>query len=588
MRNTIRVVTVGGGLALIGVGLWQRSDAMWLVLLWSGSISLMVGARLSLQNLKKGVQRGVLNLALVFSLLFVMLTGQLLRTQFVQANQIYNKVVKGKDGNVGNSRPVTRSLKVRRGGIFDRRGVQLAGSQAAPRGYAKRTYPVAEKFDIRAFSNVLGYTSPTYGQDGLEAQWNDYLTGVRGQAILSLEDDLLNRPHQGDDMQLTIDARLQAAVWRIMTEKGAGRPGTAIVIEPKTGALLALVSTPGYDPQALTFDPFAPDWDVMGQHIAQYWRQLNQDPQSPLLNRTLQGRYPPGSTYKTITAIASLMHPEVLRDPKPIDCPNEYKPDPNSPPVVNAVGPPIHPEQPPLEQIIRDQMGGKVDLSGLYAFSCNTAFAQLGVRLGRDNITTVSRQFGFFPPREAEKIDRSPDMTDLPTEVSLLAVRGTFLDQANAVADTAYGQGQLFVTPLQMALIASTIANDGVMMQPYLVEKITDPEHATAYTHPTKQKRIIPSPIASQMRQLMQSGVVTGYGKAAAVAGQTVGGKSGSAQAGKGSNPNEIVHAWFIAIAPVEQPRYAVAVMVENGRDGAGLGAATAGAVLQAAFSLEK
>lgn len=582
MRRIVTLVGIGGGLALLAVGMVQPKDNWWLAALWGGMLLLAIGATATVQALQGGVRRGVLHLALTFSLLFVMLTAQLLRTQFVQANAIYKRVVKTEAGTTSNPRPVTRSLKVRRGGIYDRNGVQLVGSEANPQGFAKRTYPVAQIGDIRAFSNILGYTSPNYGQDGLEAQWDEYLNGTKGQPIRALQDDVLNRPHIGDDMQLTINAQLQDAVWQELVRLGGGRPGSVVVLDPRTGAILALASAPGYDPQALTFDPFAEDWEAMGQRIAGYWSQLNGDPQLPLINRPLQGRYAPGSTFKTVTAIAALQHPAVLQDPQPIDCPNEYKPNPNAPPVVNAV--------PNLQAIIQRGMNGKVDLTGVYAFSCNTAFAQLGIRLGREVLTEQSQAFNIYPPRVAP--DASPDMTDLPTEASLLALRGTFLEsKPEAVADTAYGQGQLLVTPMQMALVTAAVANDGLMPQPYLVEKITTPgpEPSVAYQHTARpqllQKRAMPSDVAAQMRELMRVGVTTGFGKAAAVAGQTVGGKSGSAQAGL-NDPNDIVHAWFTAIAPVEQPRYVVAVMVENGRDGAGLGAALAGAVLRVTFDI--
>ncbi|HZG66689.1 MAG TPA: penicillin-binding transpeptidase domain-containing protein, partial [Herpetosiphonaceae bacterium] len=129
-----------------------------------------------------------------------------------------------------------------------------------------------------------------------------------------------------------------------------------------------------------------------------------------------------------------------------------------------------------------------------------------------------------------------------------------------------------------------------VMPQAYLVERVTDTQNAVAYQHTRRpgllQERVLPSEVAAEMRELMRRGVTEGFGKAAAVPGQSVGGKSGSAQAGQ-DDPNEIIHAWFTAIAPVEEPRYAVAVMIENGRDGAGVGAAAAGAVLKAAFALE-
>jgi peptidoglycan glycosyltransferase len=154
--------------------------------------------------------------------------------------------------------------------------------------------------------------------------------------------------------------------------------------------------------------------------------------------------------------------------------------------------------------------GNPSNLARVYAFSCNTAFGQLGVRLGADRLSEVSEKFHIFPPRTAP--DASPDFTDLETQVSLLALRGTFLsDSELAVADTAFGQGQLLVTPMQMALVAATIANDGVMPQAYLVERVTDTQNAVAYQHTQRpgllQERVLPSKIAAEMREMMRLGV---------------------------------------------------------------------------------
>lgn len=572
MRGLIRLVGLGGGLGLLVFGMFLRSESLWLLCLWTGTILLMLGTGATIQALHTGVRKGVLNLALVFVLLFVMLTVQLLRSQFIYAESIYKKVVRDDQGNVtGNVRPVLRSMKVKRGAIFDRNGVMLVGSDSNPDGYARRTYPIAQQADIRAFSHVLGFSSSRFGQDGLEAQWNEWLTGEEGQPLRSLQDDVLNRPHNGNNLQLTIDARLQQAVWERMLAVGEGKPASAVVLDPRTGAILALVSVPGYDPQALSFNPFAEDWNADNQRIAEYWGQVNADERRPLINRPLQGLYAPGSTFKTVTAAASLINRDVLEEP--ITCPNEYFPDPNAPPVINAV------------QDLARYTGNPSDLARVYAFSCNTAFAQLGVRLQADRLSELAEKWHIYPPRVAP--DASPDMTDLPTVASLLALRGTFLASDGAVAATAFGQGQLLITPMQMALVAATVANEGVMSKAYLVERVTDQGGAVAYQHAHRDQRILPENVASEMRELMRRGVTEGFGKAAAVPGQSVGGKSGTAQAGPPEDPNAIVHAWFHAIAPVEQPRYAVAVMIENGRDGAGAGARAAGEVLKAAFALE-
>lgn len=572
MRGVVRLVGLGGGLGLLVFGMFQRSEPLWLLCLWSGIVLLMLGVGATIQALHTGVRKGVLNLALVFVLLFVMLTVQLLRAQFIYAESIYEKVVRDGEGNVtGNVRPVLRSMKVKRGAIFDRNGVMLVGSDSNPDGFARRTYPIAQQADVRAFSHVLGFSSSRFGQDGLEATWNEWLTGEEGQPLRSLQDDVLNRPHTGNNLQLTLDARLQQAVWERMLAVGGGKPASAVVLDPRSGAILALVSVPGYDPQALSFNPFAEDWNADNQRIADYWQQLNADERRPLINRPLQGLYAPGSTFKTVTAAASLIHRDVLEEP--IACPNEYFPDPNAPPVVNAV--------PDLARFT----GNPSDLARVYAFSCNTAFAQLGVRLQADRLSEMAESWHIYPPRVAP--DNSPDMTDLQTAASLLALRGTFLSTEGAVAATAFGQGQLLTTPLQMAIVAATIANDGVMSKAYVVERVTDESGAVAYQHAKRDQRVLPAKVAAEMRELMRRGVTEGFGKAAAVAGTSVGGKSGSAQAGPPEDPNQIVHAWFHAIAPVEQPRYAVAVMIENGRDGAGVGARAAGEVLRAAFELE-
>ena len=575
MRSLLRLVGLGGGLALLVFGMFQPSESRWLPFLWGGIILLAIGAAASLQAFHTGVRKGVLNLALVFVLLFVMLTVQLLRSQFIYAESTYDKVVTDDQGNVtANIRPVLRSMKVRRGSIFDRNSVLLAGSDANADGFARRTYPIAQMADVRAFSNILGFSSSRYGQDGLERVWNNWLTGEEGQPLRSIQDDVFNRPHVGNNLQLTIDWRLQQAVWDVLINLGGGKPASGVVLDPRSGAVLAMVSVPGYDPQALSFNPFAEDWEAENARIAQYWTQINADEQRPLINRPLKGVYAPGSTFKTVTAAAALLNPDVLKDP--ITCPNEYRPDPNAPPVVNAV--------PNLQQLT----GNPSTLEKVYAYSCNTAFAQLGVKLRADRLSAMAEQFHIYPPRIAP--DFSPDLTDLPTAASLLALRGTFLSTDLAVADTAFGQGQLLITPLQMALVAATVANDGVMPKAYLVERVTDTQNAEVYRHIGRpgplQNRVLPSEVAARMRELMRVGVTEGFGKAAAVPGQTVGGKSGSAQAGQ-NDPNEIVHAWFTAIAPVEQPRYAVAVMIENGRDGAGVGARAAGEVLKAAFGLE-
>lgn len=602
IRPLLRTLGLFGGIGLLIYGLLpgqlspypvsRISDAAWIGVLWASAFLLGLAVWASLPRLqalstRSNVRPGLLNLALFLSILFVTLTVQLLRTEFIYAESIYNRTVTNAEtGTVfSNSRPVIRSLKVRRGTITDRNGVPLAASQAAPNGLSQRTYPIAQQADVRAFSNILGYSSAYYGQFGIEAQWDSYLSGEEGQALRSLTDDLYNRPHTGNNMQLTIDWQLQARTWGILNELAPGRPSSAIVMDPRTGAVLAMASTPGFDPQSLALNPAATD-EEENARITAAWNAINADENLPLINRPLRGQYVPGSTFKTLTAIGALERPEVLRQPEPMSCPNEYRPDQFAPPVVNAVGPPNRPDQPPLEAIIRDGTKRPVDLSGVFAFSCNTAFAQLGVRLGTEYYTELAERFHIFRPENAP--DQSGDFTDLPMSSSLLVnpANPDFLNSDGALAATAYGQGELQVTPMQMALMGATIANGGVMPQPYIVEKVVDPNDpdVAVYQHSAPRnildsRRVISTEVARQMLPIMREGVTVGFGKAANV--NNSGGKSGSGEAG-----NNVIHAAFMAVAPVDEPRYVVYVQVENGRDGAGVGARIAGEVLKATFEI--
>ena len=599
MRTTLRTVFLLAGAAVLVFGLLPETiqpypvprlnDTQWLMALWGGVALLGIGAWLaqpSVQALgtRLNLRSGVFNLALVFSMLFVMLTLQLLRNDFVYAQATYNRTPAEGGPEENNIRLVLQSLRVRRGDIVDRNNVPLVSSVTAQSGLTSRTYPVADQFTIQAFSNILGFSSSRFGLAGLEQQWNDYLTGERGQALRSIGDALFQRPATGGNMQLTIDARLQQRVWDVLNTVGGGNPASAVVLDPRSGAVLALVSTPSFDPRELVVNPDA-DADIENQRVQAAWDAITSNEAAPLLNRALQGQYVPGSTFKTLTAIGALENPDILSQPAPLDCPNELPTEAGAPPVVNAVGPPNNPAQAPLADIIRATTGRPIDLSGVYAFSCNTAFAQLGLRLGAERMIELAQRFHIYLPSQAP--ERSPDFTDLPTATSLLATENGALNSEAALADTAFGQGQLLITPMQMALIGAAIANDGVMPEPYIVETVNDPQSGAAiYQHRGSldlldQRRVMSQEVAQQMLPMMREVVTIGFGQAANVNGS--GGKSGSGEAGGG-----VVHAAFLAAAPVVdgEPRYVVYVQIENGREGSTVGADAAGQILNAAFEL--
>lgn len=572
MRQAARILALIAALALIIYGMIQpvEQDSRWLLSLWLAAPLLLVAVRLSLRPQPRGTSRSVYSLGLVIALGFVLLSLQLLRQQFVRAQDIAGTVhVDEQTGQtVSNVRQVIEAQRVLRGKMIDRNGTVLVESQALDNGFARRVYPLSAQFDPGAFGNVLGFFSDRFGPSGLEATYGAYLSGER-DSFSRARDSLFGRPQVGDDLHLTFDARLQDASARLLAARGRG---SVVVLDPKTGAVLAMASNPNFDPSILAVDPSA-DRSGEDARVDAYWRQLNADNSGqPLLNRPTQGRYPPGSTYKTVTAVGVLQHPEEGK-PNDIRCFNTLDTEAGAPPVVNAV--------PDLFTLTGDPS----NLERVYAYSCNVAFAQYATRLGPGLMAETAAEFDIFEPRNAPRVYGG--FTDLPTEVSTLYKDPGFLNRAAGLADTGYGQGQLEVTPLQMAMIAASIGNDGWMMQPYLVDKVTRPDGSVLWSRgPRAIRQAMTGEVAQEMRKDMRAGVEYGFGKSAqqvdpGVA--LVGGKSGTAE-----NPTGAPHAWFIALAPIDNPRYAVAVMVENGVDGASVGARLAGDVLAAAFQFEQ
>ncbi|MGB9751651.1 penicillin-binding protein 2 [Roseiflexus castenholzii] len=582
MHSVLRLISLGAAAVLLIYGVLQPidQDSRWMAALWIALPLLYVAARLSLPSASTGIARHVQHLALAITIGFVALSLQLLRQQFVYADAIAGAVfVDQQTGQTtSNVRKVVAALKVQRGPVLDRNGTVIVATEVVEGGYAVRRYPLAAMYDPTAFGNVVGFFSSRFGQSGIEATYNDYLSGER-DSWRRLQDTLLDRPRVGDTVRLTIDARLQAAAHAALGE----RIGSIVVLDPRTGAVLAMVSRPGFDPRGLAFNPAAPDRQAENRRIDEYWRAINAEGAGqPLLNRSTQGRYAPGSTFKTVTAVAVLLHPEQGR-PDSIDCPDERPTEPGAPPVVNAV-------RTGLEGIIRSTpFPAEPNLERVYAFSCNTAFAEYAMRLGPDLLAETARRFDIDRPQEASNVYNG--FTDLPTLPSLLYVNPGFLNSRAALADTGFGQGELQVTPLQMAMVAATIANDGMMMRPFLVAEIIRPDGTTVVRNgPRPIRRVMPVDVAARMRSNMRAAVAYGFGKAAdAVPGVEVGGKSGTAEypCPTSADPERLcAHAWFIAIAPVDQPRFAVVVMIENGGEGSRLGAEVAGQVLRSAFDV--
>ncbi len=453
-----------------------------------------------------------------------------------------------------NQRIVQAGYRVQRGQIIDAGGQVVAGREVFPdNNFVRRTYPLPDE------SYLAGYYNPTiYGIFGLEEKFDDYLSGRVGvNPILEQENRLLHRPVIGQDVYITINPAIQAAA-----QRGLGqRIGGVVVLDAQTGAILADASYPHYDPNGLTFNPNADDWNVETQRIIDYWAGVRDDPSRPLVLRATQGVYPPGSTFKTVTLAAGL-DLGLVRPDAPFTDTGRLVVEAGAPPDVDCTN--CRPARnPPIYTL---QEG--------YQWSLNIVFAQLGLRVGADKLVEYSRRFGYGNAFEDVGIPIAP---------SRVSVDPNFLTSKKALAGTSYGQGQMQATALQMALVAAGIAHGGAVPAPYIVQKVVNPlTNATVLeATPRDLDRAISPASATTVQQMMIVSVEKGFAKTAAIPGATVGGKTGTAETGRGTN-----HAWFIAFAGSDPAhlRYAIAVVLEEGGEGSTVAAPLAKQVLQVAL----
>ncbi len=538
------ILGLSAAIGLIGYGLVAErgiSDARWLALLGLGWIAGLIGLWPRLPRDWGPFPRSTVKASLLFASLFGIISIQLVRMQVVDQRAIARRT--GADPDTGDSfqnpRLVDLNLARNRGSIYDRHGNLLAGVEVID-GVGYRTYPNP------AISYLTGYYSPwQYGLTGLEASFDDELRGVAGGSEFDEAlDRLLHRQTTGNNLVLTIDSGLQAYAQDLL----AHRTGAVIVIEIATGAVRTLASNPHYDPERLTHRP-----DRSREEIADYWATLLDDDGRPLLLRATSGRYTPGSTFKTITAAAAV--DSGLATPETVYEDTGYL-------VVDG-----------RELFESNRPDNSIEFWTLeegLGYSLNLVFAQVGLQLGSDTLTRYAERFGFN--------DHPP--FDLPVAESQIANRGDFLDSQAALADTAFGQGQLLVTPLQMALVAAAVANDGRMMRPYLVDAITDADgNQLRSTDPEVWRTPISASSAAAMQRMMIYAVEQAAIGGAYVPGYVVGGKTGTAEV-EGSDP----HSWFIGFIGDPEPRHAVAVVLEAGGGEIGAAVSIGQATLAAAI----
>ncbi|OKI09494.1 penicillin-binding protein [Streptomyces sp. CB02923] len=449
------------------------------------------------------------------------------------------------DGNQANRRTVLARYGQPRGGILVD-GDPVTGSRdSGGRLRYERTYAEGP-----LYAPVTGYASQIYGTSLLENAEDDVLSGTDPRlAPVPLWTDISREQQPGGDVVTTVDAATQQAAF----EGLGGKKGAVAAVEPRTGKILALVSTPSYDPNELAGTE---------QSVADTWARLNRSADQPMINRALKQTYPPGSTFKVVTAAAALDHRKVTDIDAATDTPSPYT-------------------LPGTSTQLTNEAGGCANASLRHAFevSCNTVFAHLGVDVGLDGMAGTARNFGF-----------NDDDLKIPSTAAR-SVFDTDMDDAQ-VALSSIGQYDTTATPLQMAMVAAAVADDGEVRSPYLVDKVTDAHGKTVST--TRQKtlhRAMSRGTAKRLQEMMTGVVTRGTGTGAAIDGATVGGKTGTAQHGVDNKGTP--YAWFVSWAKKDgaaDPAVAVAVVVEDAAadradiSGGGSAAPIARAVMRAAL----
>lgn len=444
----------------------------------------------------------------VLAVLFIVALIQLSIIQVVDADR-YRA-----DGN--NQRQSQKLFANYRGPIIAS-GSQIARSiPNAANTRWQRVYPEGE-----LYAAVTGFLSPLFGLTGIERYENSILSGEDDRLLLARFISLLRgTPDNAGAVVLAIDPAVQAAARLGL----GGKVGAAVAIDPQTGALLALYSAPSFDPNAIA--------QRNANRSRAYHQELVDDPARPLLNRATSELYPPGSTFKVITAAAALESGKFTEDSK-LPSAAEFQLPESVNTLKNADG--------------KSCLGkDEVTLKEAFATSCNTAFAWLGIALGESALRQQAEAFGFGQTFS----------TPLPVTSSSFPNK---LDRAQT-ALSAIGQFEVKATAMQMALTAATIANGGQLLNPQLVSEILSPD-LTILQRASKQElgaAITPS-TAKTLTELMVAAVNSGTGSNAQIAGTQVAGKTGTAE----TQPNAPNHAWFIGFAPATNPTIAVAVVVE-------------------------
>jgi len=497
------------------------------------------------------MERQIRQLGVALLVLFLIAFAQINYIQVVAADRIENDPANGK-------RELIAEYKVERGSILAADGTTVLASSRPSAGDLRfqRRYPHGE-----LYAHETGFYSFVFARAELEQSFNDFLAGDAAELLpQTLTDLILGRPKQGATIVTTLDPVVQEAA----AQAALAEPGDVAIaaIDPSTGDVLALFAEPSYDPNLLASqDP---------KVVRESWDELNADPDKPLVSRASDELFPPGSTFKLVTASAALQ--------------NGFGPT-STWPNPRALDLPLTDET--LENFGGSHCAGgaaTITLAEALKISCNVTFGEIGLELGAEALAEQARLYGFTAEPGQDLVP-----FDIPWVSGVFPAPDTFEQREPAVALSAIGQQDVAANPLQMALVAAAIGNGGVEMQPRLVTEARDPSGRVIATF---DPEIFSTPLtpanAAILTQMMVAVVESGTGTAAQIPGVAVAGKTGTAQHGDGADP----HAWFVSFAPAEAPRVAVAVIVLDGGSlgseatGGQVAAPIAKAVMEAALGI--
>ncbi|HWT93701.1 MAG TPA: penicillin-binding protein 2 [Solirubrobacteraceae bacterium] len=454
----------------------------------------------------------IVRLFAVMLLLFALLVAWTSRWTVLQQEELQD--------NANNRRGLLEELRVPRGPIRDRDGAAIARSVERPDGTYQRRYPLGN-----LFGHPVGYSFATLGRTGLEQEYNDELLG-KEDAVSTVLDQIVGKDQIGNELRTTLDAKAQ----RVAIQALGGRRGAVVALEPQTGKVRVMASEPEFDANELREES-----------------SLDAIPEGGAVNRATQGQYPPGSTFKVVTTVAAIDTGRYTKDSMISG---------KSPKVISGT---------PLSNSHGAQFGN-ITLTEALTKSVNTVFGTVGEELGGDTMQEYMERFGFSSRVEIDLPagERASSGVRIPGRERFVKVDDRRVD----VGRVAIGQGGLLATPLQMAQVASAVANGGELMKPQLGDRIVDREGRTVEDiEPESLGRVMKASTAQEVGDMMAGVVREGTGTAAALQGVSVAGKTGTAERNVQTDLNQ---PWFIAFAPRENPKIAIAATIEESQGGQG------------------